>query len=311
MKKHLFHIVCFLLISLAGSAQTEVTSGLEKKELLIGEQTRLLLRAQFPKGKHIQFPEIKDTLAKGIEILKKGNIDTVPGADSSRMTLEQKITITSFDTGYAAIPPFSFLDDKGNKLFTEALLIGVHTVAVDTTRVFKDIRGVKSAPIPWWDYAWYLLLLIPLALSYTLYRYLKNKKKHPAPPAETPQPVIDPYLQALSELEALKQEGLWQSGFYKEYHSRISEILKLFISRAFALQVLELTSDETLQLFSTVEKRPEPIRQLRQILLLSDMVKFAKQVPIGSENDLSMMHAVAFVNFYSSQKQEENEVAAG
>ena len=42
------------------------------------------------------------------------------------------------------------------------------------------------------------------------------------------------------------------------------------------------------------------------------MVKFAKQVPIGGENDLSMQNAVGFIEYYVAiKKQEKNEVAAG
>jgi hypothetical protein len=76
--------------------------------------------------------------------------------------------------------------------------------------------------------------------------------------------------------------------------------------------VLEHTSDETLVLFARIEKAQIPLGLLRQVLLLSDMVKFAKQVPIGGENDLSMQNAVGFIEYYVAiKKQEKNEVAAG
>jgi hypothetical protein len=65
-------------------------------------------------------------------------------------------------------------------------------------------------------------------------------------------------------------------------------------------------------LFARIEKAQIPLGLLRQVLLLSDMVKFAKQVPIGGENDLSMQNAVGFIEYYVAiKKQEKNEVAAG
>jgi hypothetical protein len=313
MKSYQVHI-CYILLAVfmqSAAQDVRVNASLEKSNLLIGEQTQLRLEADFPLGLQIQFPVLKDTIRKGIEIISEGKTDTLNGKDSTRIKLRKILTITSFDTGYSAIPPFVFSYGQNKKTSTEALLLGVHSVAVDTTRAFKDIRGVRTAPIPWWDYLRYLLYALPLLAGYLLYRYFK--KKTPVAEVIQKQEVpTDPYLEAIEALEKLKAENLWQQGFHKEYHTRISEVLKIFISRAFQLHVLEHTSDETLVLFARIEKAQIPLGLLRQVLLLSDMVKFAKQVPIGGENDLSMQNAVGFIEYYVAiKKQEKNEVAAG
>ncbi len=313
MKYNPVYICCFLLLgSIQASAQdVRVKASLDKSNLLIGEQTQLRLEADIPSVVQIQFPALKDTIKKGIEIISQSKTDTLETKDSTRIKLRQTLTITSFDTGYAAIPPFVFSYGQNKKASTEALLLGVQSVAVDTTRAFKDIRGVRNAPIPWWDYLRYLLYALPLLLAYPLYKYFKRKS--PAVEKIQKQELpTDPYLDAIEALEKLKAESLWQQGFHKEYHTRISEILKIFISRALQLHVLEHTSDETLILFARIEKDQVPLTLLRQVLLLSDMVKFAKQIPVGSENDLSMQNAIRFIEYYVAlKKQEKNEVAAG
>jgi hypothetical protein len=58
---------------------------------------------------------------------------------------------------------------------------------------------------------------------------------------------------------------------------------------------MEYTTDETLEHFKNNLIGAEAREKLRQLLQLADMVKFAKAIPIGSENEQSMQQAIDFV----------------
>lgn len=57
-----------------------------------------------------------------------------------------------------------------------------------------------------------------------------------------------------------------------------------------------MTTSEILELFYRDKDTMSVYQNLKQILSLSDLVKFAKLVPIENENELSLMNAYLFVN---------------
>jgi hypothetical protein len=59
---------------------------------------------------------------------------------------------------------------------------------------------------------------------------------------------------------------------------------------------MEMTSGQTLQTIRGVSDVDFVFNNLKQMLLLSDLVKFAKYHPLPEENELSMMNAYLFVN---------------
>ncbi|MBK6445857.1 MAG: hypothetical protein IPF81_11350 [Bacteroidetes bacterium] len=91
------------------------------------------------------------------------------------------------------------------------------------------------------------------------------------------------------------EEKLWQQGLYKQYHSSVSDTLRAYIEGRFEINALELTTDETMSRFRGNMLRDDARQKLYGILQLADMVKFAKVIPIGSENEQSMTDAIQFV----------------
>lgn len=81
---------------------------------------------------------------------------------------------------------------------------------------------------------------------------------------------------------------------------------------------MEMPSDDTLSHFRNNLINAEAFEKLRYILQLADMVKFAKGIPVGSENELSMQHAFDFIaltkqvtreDFNACEQTEKKEVA--
>jgi hypothetical protein len=58
---------------------------------------------------------------------------------------------------------------------------------------------------------------------------------------------------------------------------------------------MELTTEEIIISLKTVSIDSDSKAKLKQVLFLSDMVKFAKEIPIAAENEQSINNAILFV----------------
>ena len=320
--------ICLFLIPMNLFAQTlplgegkggavTVTAQLDTNAILIGQQAKIKLTVEYKTDQgeiKIDFPKINDTIIKQIEVVEKSKIERfIPdSSDMSHLAQSQTIIITSFDSGYYAIPPFKFTitGDTNKKFETEPLLFSVNTIAVDTTQNIKDIKPPIEVPFSWKELLPYVYwglggLAVLTALILLIIRYLKTRKKKPAP--EIIVPKIPAHVTALERLEKLKEERLWQQGKLKQYHSELSDILRQYIEHRFYINAMEQVTDEIMYSFRTADASDEAKAKLRQVLFLSDLVKFAKEQPLPNENELSIQNAIEFVN---ATKKDEKTTAA-
>ncbi|MBK7667821.1 MAG: hypothetical protein IPJ32_11075 [Sphingobacteriaceae bacterium] len=107
---------------------------------------------------------------------------------------------------------------------------------------------------------------------------------------------MPPHILALSQLEKVKEEAIWKDGKTKEYYSAISDSVRLYIEGRFGIQALELTTDEIVRAFKSQVVDAASKEKLQQMLVLSDYVKFAKQIPIEQEHAIALQNAFDFVN---------------
>lgn len=302
----LFATAYMLLFSLSAFAQIKVEATLDSNTILIGQQTKLHLKFTYNANQgdvNVLWPSVNDTIIKQIEVISKTKIDTtIPDKQNNPYLLEQSqtLTITSFDSGYYAIPPFKFYinGDTSKPYETEALLLEVYSVAVDTTIAIRDIKPPIEEPFDFRELLPYVYWGLGIAavltvLIYLLVKYLEKRKVKPAIKETPKQPA---HIIALEALEKLKNEKLWQEGKIKQYYSSLSEILRNYIELRFKIHALEQTTDEILLQFRTIVIDNESKNKLKQLLLLADLVKFAKEQPIANENEMAITLALDFVN---------------
>ncbi|HEY4798005.1 MAG TPA: hypothetical protein VII99_02910 [Bacteroidia bacterium] len=304
---------CFMLVAPFSYSQKIIaTAELDTNTILIGQQAKIKLKVEYKTDQgelKIEFPKIADTLLKQIEVVGKSKIEkSIPdSSDMSMMAQTQTLIITSFDSGYYAIPPFKFFvnGDTGKAFETEPLLFSVNTVAIDTTKNIKDIKPPIEIPFSWKELLpyiyWGLAGLVALAgVIYLILYIIRKRKKKTAPEIIIPE--IPPHVTALKRLDKLKEAKLWQQGKLKEYHSELSEIIRQYIETRFFIAAMEQVTDEIMYAFRTVDIAEELRMKLRQILFLSDLVKFAKENPLPNENEMSLNNAYEFV---MATKKEE------
>jgi hypothetical protein len=303
---------------LSVAQDVKVSASLDSNSIKIGEQVKLHLNIQYrvDKGKHIsvKFPEIADTLRKEIEVVSQSKTDTIVNKNEPFIFNQSRtLTLTSFDSGYWAIPPFKFLVNGDTAGFlTEPLLLQVNTVSVDTTKAIKDIKAPYEEIYTWMDwlkdniyvlYGGLAAILVIIIIIYLIRKY----RKRPMPVVPVDVPIIPAHVIAFDKLEKLKNEKLWQEGKLKLYHSSLTDILREYIENRFKIQALEQTTDEILFGFRNVAVDDESKLKLKQVLILADLVKFAKEQPLPNENELSMNNVYDFIN--GTKREEEYSVS--
>jgi len=311
LKNYILFVFLFFA-AVQNYAQVNAVVRLDSNVILIGDQINLHFEFSCPKNTNVRFPLINDTIIKEIEVLKRTEIDTLEEGDLT--TLSQSLTITCFDSGYYVIPPYDFYYHKKNdtNIFTaqtSPLLLTVNTIPVDTTKAIKPIKGPMSAPVTFKEVVKYILIGIAAILLILGIIYYFKKRKKSEPLIKLPKkPKIPAHVVALKELEKLRIKKLWQSGKIKEYHSRLTDIIRTYIEERFKIPALEMTSSEILPAFDMLEKNQDVKNKLSQILLQADLVKFAKAQPLPDENDISYKNALGFVQETTpTEKSEINE----
>lgn len=300
-------ITMLLCVTATAIAQLpSVTLRSDTNTVRIGDQFHLFLEATQAKGTTLNFPAVPDTFSM-LEVLNRSTVDTLPSAHSDSVVRRQAFLVTSFDSGYHVILPFAFTLSKGvnafDSLFTEPLLITVHSVPVDTTLHIREIKSQATVPYTWRDFLPWILGAVALALIIILVRkYLRKRKLKVAP--EKP-PIIRPAHEiALEALKELQASQLWQSGNHKGYHSALSDILRTFIENRWRVMAMEMTTDEILNNSLIRQLESLPVGRLKKVLELADRVKFAKWVPLAHENEESIRLAFEIVeNFRETEKE--------
>lgn len=303
-------VVAFLLcFSFSFSQNISATATLDTNVIKIGEQTTLTLKVTHPKDLKIEWPVIPDTLSK-IEFLSKSKIDTLSNT-ASEITRQQKISLTAWDSGYFVITPFVFSwhqpnDTTAFRTETPPLLLTTTIIPVDTTKAIKDIIAPINVGYTWRDWLPYVLGALVLIIIIWLVYYLNKKRKTDKVFFAPPKPVRPAHEIALEELEKLREEKLWQQGNYKSYHTKLTDILRIYIHNRHGIDAMEMTSDEILA--SGVMRRiaSTDYELLKKILWLADMVKFAKAEPLSAENEQSLTGAFLFVQ--NTKQPEVNDI---
>lgn len=286
MKSLMLSVLCCILldsISMANPAPDSAFARLDTNAILLGQQVKLKISYQGNSKSKLVFPSVADTFSN-LEVVERLPIDTII-KDGGSLSLSQTLTITGFDSGYHVILPFEFLilgpkSTDTTKLFTQPLLLSVQSVPVDTTKSIKDIKNIEAVPFSIWDHLGWIILAIGAFVGFILWKKFGSKLKSNKP-AIVQTPPIPCHEKALKELDELNKKQLWQNGFYRQYQTELTDILRTYISERWDVGAMEMTTDEILVLSFIQSNETDGIGY---VLRLADMVKFAKSIPHGDEN---------------------------
>lgn len=308
IKKWFISIIVGLLCltnNTASAQEIGITAFPDTNIILIGQQIELTVSITAQDKDIVRFPILLDSVASKVEIVRQTEWDTASINGFFKFT--KTLKITSWDSGYHAIPPIPAMINS-DTFATRAFMIGVATMTLDTTNAIADIKTIATDPLTWQDYfdvywhygAWPLSVFILAALGVYLYNRFKKK---PEPVVEV-IPATPAHVIAFGKLKALEVEKLWQNNQIKQYHVQLSEITREYIENRFNIFALEQTTEEIMHYMRLSELNEGQKRVLRKLLMLTDLVKFAKESPLANENEQVMKDAY---NLVESTKKIEVE----
>ena len=290
-----------------------VSATLDSTTLFIGDQTDLHLRAIGEVGEQVTMPVLDKELIPGVEIVDRTIVDTLSLKDG-RVQYDQYLTVTSFEDSLFYIAPLPFVSGD-DTVWSDGLTLNVvQPFEMDTTDMaITDIKGVYKAPVWWWGIFRWVLLAVLLAgvgvAGYYLITYLQRRKLEEAGNEVVTEPLRPADEVALEKLDAIKEKKIWQQGQVKEYYTQLTDVVREYIARRFEVSSVEQTSDETLRdIRPLLSERKDLYDQLRKMLTLADLVKFAKWSTTPDENELSLRNAYTFVKETATESQEELKV---
>lgn len=248
-----------------------------------------------------------------LAVMETGNIPVRPTILYFDKNREQPDTLISEDTLMLRVARYMELDTT---LFLKPDPTGQQGFSVDHKRanaMLKDegIHTQKNLPFIFAeirDYAIYgaIGFIILMLLVWYIVWYIRNKWQGRVREVK-PAPKLPPHVIAIKALDELRNRKLWQNGKHKLYYSTLTEILRLYIEDRWEVGALEMTTDEIITALRDVDIKHDSRSNLVAILRTADMVKFAKALPDGEENEQLFDYAYYFVENTKSVDAEHNE----
>lgn len=294
----------------------EVKAAIDTPLVLVGMPRVLHLEVTVPKDAHLAWPILQKmggVAAVDMEDMQKSyllefgpdtrfDIDTLSVTDT-QVTLSQDLQVFAFDSAAMVIKPIAFVVNETDTLFSPVVALNCdqpfEEVPADV-QAMQGIKDIKDPPFVLWDYLrWVvfvlaILLIIAAVVSLVLYLLKRGYKKTAA--VEAPVERRPAHVIAMDALLDLEQKHLWEKGCFKEFHTELTDILRRYLERRYQVQALESTSDEIMsELVELQIHQKSSYNNLRDILVMADLAKFAKYEPSADENRMSYCNARLFV----------------
>ncbi|MDR0692715.1 MAG: hypothetical protein LBF69_06735 [Prevotellaceae bacterium] len=300
-----------IFVQVGFAQEVVLKASFDRDSIMIGEQVQWTLKATIDRSIDAFFPLIDSITDGRIELLKNNGLDTLQ-ASSNNITVQHTYVITSFDEGLYTLPEIPILlrhhDGKLDTAYFERLSLLVKTLPIDTTSFEPyDIKMPITYPITFMEVLpWALSGLAVLALiAFVIYVIIRRRQHKPI--FFKPKPKEPPHITALRELNKIKADKLWQNNKVKLYYTRVTDVLRIYMEERYKIQAMEQTSDEILLTFQSMQLPGELMDKLRELLSVSDLVKFAKYQPMTDDNEKALVTAQEFVDYTKEEIETEEK----
>ncbi|MGH9867146.1 MAG: hypothetical protein ACREAA_03140 [Candidatus Polarisedimenticolia bacterium] len=299
----------------------------------VGDPISMTLTLTHPQGTQLDPPDLSSLTAPPAG--STGDRGAAGGGDSpADLTMEPPrlqtpdppdprrttwiVTIRPFRTGEMPVPAVSVRYQLAGSATrgtatTQPTTIRVASVLKTEDEPPADIRGPWRLPAVWWPLALGAILAAVAAwMAWKGWRRLRARRvvKPSAPPPPPPEPVESPYDRAQRELARLLASRLLAEGRIKEFHVRLSEIVKAFLGRHLGFDAVDRTTEEVLRDLAAAGVRGEVREPTHAFLEACDLVKFAKHRPEGREIDETVARARLLIETGRPVARPKEEVAA-
>ncbi|MBU0638711.1 MAG: hypothetical protein KKB50_07595 [Planctomycetes bacterium] len=287
-------------------------------EVWLGDEITVSLDVHTPEDYLVRFPTVEDFGA--LEVAAEEARDPRPAPDGG-LAWQQVFRITALHSGQLEIPPlvvpYARRPDEAvaQPRFEQELATGTLNVAVRSALTSQDTvaqpRDITDTLLPdkpplttrQWVYGAAAALSALLAL-YVLHRVIRRRLSRPVPP-------IPAELLALRALSDLAMTDLIETD-PRAYYYRLSEIVRTYIERKFALAAPEMTTEEFLGTLARDRGAlPYDAERLRAFLQACDIVKYAAFRPRNEDAEQALSTARAFVDATAAAARQTAVSVAG
>jgi hypothetical protein len=313
-------LMLLLLVSpLPVAAQQEepivITAQADKQEMRIGDTLTCTITVEWQKGVEVKTVEPSEKLGT-FEIQ---NVQELPAKKigAGRFRKVFTYTLSTFDTGDFEIPSFrvnyTTSDGKEKQADSQPLHISVKGV-VNTSDQQTDVRDIKpplSIPADMRLLTILIIAVLAILLGGAVFWFYIRKRllARRAAPGEwiPPKPIEE---LAYDDLNALEASDLLAQRRLKEYYTRLSEIIRVYLGRRFRFPALDMTSFETLHRLSDFINDTQILELIEGVFEECDLVKFAKHVPPDEISHAAVTRARRIVALTTPQPVTEEHEAA-
>ena len=225
--------------------------------------------------------------------------------------------IQSFDSGDYILPPIVYMRGT-DSIKTDELALRVYPVDVSHMETINPDADIEKGDSRWWDFLpafivdyWEWILIFLVVVGTGLYAWLKLRKREIKNLFRAPEPKLSPYEVAVRDLSDLKSRNLCAGGMEKEYYTRLTDILRIYLQDRFGINAMEMTSSQIMRTLESRDEMKMSARLMRQILEIADFVKFAKVRPLPEDNVKSFNSAMQFVEDTKPAPEPEPEEKTG
>jgi hypothetical protein len=245
----------------------------------VGDPITLAVTVDHPAGTRVAWPDSLDL--SPFEVVAARLLP--PASQGEGMRSRAVLTLAAFELGELEIPGFEVevVDEAGESttLETDRFAVLVESVGLDESGDIRELKGPLGIPIsPVTIGLWVLGILLVGGALWALMRRLRQGQEEPLErrPLTPPRPPHEVALEALAELEA---SPLLERGEVKEYHIRVSDILRAYVEGRFRVPALEMTTTDVMLGMEARGIEISVREAFRNFLEPCDMVKFAKSRP--------------------------------
>ena len=312
IKKITYILILSILCNFSLSAQNfSVQAEIDSVALLIGEQAKLSFLIQQEANSKISQPIFSDTIVTGLEVVERLKPDTL-FVSPDEIRVIQSYVVTGFDSALIYVPSYAFGTGM-DSAYSNSLTLKILPMPIDTTQQsITDIKPIYKAPFDWNTFfLWVLIIVLIIAAGLSIYFIYKRFKKKDE--TEESQVVVDnrpPHVIALEKLEEVRSENLWQQGRVKEYYTGLTDVIRLYLFKRYHMSAQESTTAEILSEVNSkkIITDSKANQDLKNVLHLADLVKFAKWSPLPDDNGKAYDSVYEFIQLTKQEESAMSEV---
>ena len=278
-------------------AAVELSVQVDRAVAYPGDIITLTLRADYRMDVSMGVPDISSTLS---EFRIVSSDSSAPVEKGDRFIAERLYKLQTDTAGSYIIAPIevTYVSPTGEPetAKTPKLFIEVESLLGEEGEA-EDIRDIKP-PVSITSYRIFILILAILAgtvLIILLARHLFKRWRAKAKARKlAPRPAHE---EALEALENLLKRRLLEEGHAREFCFEISDIFRRYMQARFSFPAIDLTTEEIIPQVESngiVEEALRPV--VREFLVNTDLVKFARHEPPREEMDTIIEHTRTFIN---------------